>query len=356
MASESAEISTREYIEVMVPLVLAADRAINPGRWVLSVHYDNLGESRFTTRDDALTWMGEWAGAIRGCVRIAHETHRHEIACSLVEGFWGWLTISKDWQMWRTVHEMGLAPASHCDSTVQARMLSGLGSLNTWLGDLHEAERLHMRARALWVQSKHKLGQATCMESLGVLNLKRNKPLAARSWFNDARLLFSEAGRTRGAVMMGRRLGESFRDGREFDQADKQPRGALDWFRDQDDDYMVLRTGRSLALYPHRTTVHRRGPGVAGRATADRGEAGCHHRRTRTLPAQADQRDREVRPVRRCGGPSSGSGSVPLPLHPAPSCPRALPNSPRGLIWVSERRTKGTTTAIAVTSLDEQGS
>ena len=248
LASESAEISTREYIEVMVPLVLAADRAINPGRWVLSVHYDDLGESPFANRDEALSWMREWAGAIRGCVRIAHETHRHEIACSLVEGLWGWLTVSKDWQLWRTVHETGLASAVHCDSTVQARMLSGLGSLNTWIGDLHEAERLHMRARALWVQGKHTLGQATCMEGLGVVNLKRNKPLAARSWFTDAHLLFAEAGRTRGVVMMDRRLGESFRDGREFDQADKHLRSALGWFRDHADDYMVLRTGRSLAL------------------------------------------------------------------------------------------------------------
>lgn len=248
LASQTAETSTQQYIEAMVPLTLAADRAINPGRWVLSVHYDNLGEPPFTTRDEALSWMREWAGAIRGCVRIAHQTQRHQAACSLVEGLWGWLCVSKDWQMWRAVHQMGVASAVHCGTPAQARMLSGLGSLHTWIGDLHEAERLHMRARALWVQSKHVLGQATCMESLGVLNLKRNKPLAARSWFTDARALFAEVGWARGVVMTDRRLGESYRDTRNYDQADKHLRSALDWFREQDDDYMVLRTSRSLVL------------------------------------------------------------------------------------------------------------
>lgn len=247
-AAEAADTSTREHLEVMVPLALAADRAINPNRWVLAVHYDTIGESPFATRDDALTWMREWAGAIRGCVRIAHETHRHEIACALVEGLWGWMNISKDWEMWRTSHQLGLASAAHCDATVQARMLSGLGSLYIWRDDLAEAERLHMRARALWVSSKHRLGQASCMESLGVLSLKRNQPHAARSWFTDARVMFSEAGRMRGVVMMDRRIGESFRDSREFDQADTHLSSALEWFREQGDDYMTIRTGRSLAL------------------------------------------------------------------------------------------------------------
>ena len=86
------------------------------------------------------------------------------------------------------------------------------------------------------------------MESLGVLNLKRNKPLAARGWFTDARVLFAEVGWARGVVMTDRRLGESYRDTRNYDQADKHLRSALDWFREQDDDYMVLRTGRSLVL------------------------------------------------------------------------------------------------------------
>lgn len=256
LVPESAETSTREYIEVMVPLALAADRAINPGRWVLSVHYDAIGDNPFASREDALAWMREWAGAIRGCVRIAHETNQHEVACSLVEGLWGWLHVSKDWDMWRTSHQLGLESADHCDAAVKARMLSGLGSLHTWLDDLHEAERFHMRARALWVSSNHRLGQASCMESLGVLALKRNRPMSARSWFSDARTLFSEVGRERGVVMMDRRLGESFRDSREFEQADNHLGSALAWFRQQGDDYMTIRTGRSLALsltQQHRT-------------------------------------------------------------------------------------------------------
>ncbi len=48
--------------ETVVPLTLAADRRINPGRWVLSPWYRNVDQTVFSDRAQALGWMNTHAG------------------------------------------------------------------------------------------------------------------------------------------------------------------------------------------------------------------------------------------------------------------------------------------------------
>lgn len=242
------ETVVRPLLATIEPLTLSADRRINPDRWVLSPRYTNANPTMFSDRAEAVEWFDANAGTIRGSIRIAHETNRAELTWTLCEGLWGYLHIRKDWELWRTTHQIGLEAAQQCDAAAQARMLSSLGSLRTWTNDLDEADRLHQRARALWVSAGHVLGQASSLESLGIVALKRATPAAAREFFRDARVLFSDLGRERGVVLMERRIGESFRDTGDYLQSENHLRSALDWFQDAGDDYQVIRTSRSLAL------------------------------------------------------------------------------------------------------------
>ncbi|TQN27765.1 hypothetical protein FHX37_4494 [Haloactinospora alba] len=127
LTPEAAEPATTALFDTMVPLTLAADRRINPGRWVLSPKFAAADVTVFEDRSHAIEWMNAHAGTVRGCVRIAYETSRYETAWTLCEGLWGWLHISKDWWLWRTTHEVGVEAAQQCDIEAQARMLSALG-------------------------------------------------------------------------------------------------------------------------------------------------------------------------------------------------------------------------------------
>ncbi|RNL81656.1 tetratricopeptide repeat protein [Halostreptopolyspora alba] len=248
LTPEAVEPAATALLDTMVPLTLAADRRINPGRWVLSPLYATVDDTVFEDRSHAIEWMNTHAGTVRGCVRIAHETGHYETAWTLCEGLWAWLHISKNWRLWRTTHEIGLEAAERCDITAQARMLSALGALHLWTDNLDEAERLHQRARSLWVSAVHALGQATSLENLGIIALKQGTPIAAREYFRQARTMFSDLGVERGVVLMERRIGESYRDSGDYDQAETNLRSALGWFLDSGDDYQVIRTRRSLAL------------------------------------------------------------------------------------------------------------
>ncbi|WP_017623426.1 tetratricopeptide repeat protein [Nocardiopsis chromatogenes] len=244
---EDVEPAVESLLDVVEPLALAADRRLNPNRWVLSPRYENITNA-FASTQDALHWYDANAGLVRACVRIAYETGRNELAWTLCEGMWAWLHIRKPWHTWRLTHEVGLEAAKQCDAAPQARMYSALGALHMWQDRLDEAERLHVRARALWIAAEHLLGQASGLESLGVIALKRGHPVTARGHFREAQHLFSEQGRERGVVLMERRLGESFRDTGDHATAEEYLRGALDWFRAAGEDYPVVRTSRSLAL------------------------------------------------------------------------------------------------------------
>ncbi|TQN27766.1 tetratricopeptide repeat protein [Haloactinospora alba] len=60
--------------------------------------------------------------------------------------------------------------------------------------------------------------------------------------------MFSSLGAERGVVLMERRIGESYRDSGDYDQAEAYLRSALQWFHEAGDDYQIIRTSRSLAL------------------------------------------------------------------------------------------------------------
>src|SRR5699024_10503050 len=85
---DDAERVSGELIDVFLPLAQAADRRINPRRWTLA-DYSSAAHQAFDSYEDALAWMDSAAPVIRGCIRIANETARHEAAWKLAEALSG---------------------------------------------------------------------------------------------------------------------------------------------------------------------------------------------------------------------------------------------------------------------------
>lgn len=205
---DDVEGVVRSLMSTVEPLTLAADRRINPGRRILNTRYERASVDVGSTTE-AVEWFDTHARTVLGCIQIAHDSGRWNTSWTLAEGLWSYLHVKKDWALWLSAYEIGLEAAQHCKDPAQARMLSGLGTPCMWQGRLDEAERLHARAKALWVSAGHTFGHASSLEALGVIALNRNLPLSARSLFQEARGLHGGMRRERGVVLMERRLGEA---------------------------------------------------------------------------------------------------------------------------------------------------
>lgn len=241
---DDAERVSGELIDVFLPLAQAADRRINPRRWVLA-DYSTAAHQAFDSYEDALVWMDSAAPVIRGCVRIAHGTARHEMAWKFAEALSGWLHIRKDFRLWRTSHEIAEESARECGPAAHARILAALGECHLWLDETSVAEAYLQRAYARWVEAEHLLGQASTLEALGTCQIKQNRPADARKLVLKARGMFSEEGRERGVVLMTRRVGETYLAEGSFHEALKHLDMAYRWFHDEGDLYQQVRAGRS---------------------------------------------------------------------------------------------------------------
>lgn len=244
---QDADRVTGEVVEIYLPLAQAADHLINPRRWRLA-DYSQAAHGVFDTFGDAVEWFDSTAQVIRGCIRIANGSHRHEEAWKLTESLSGWLHIRKDWQVWKISHEMAEESARHCGAAAHARMLAALGEYHLWQEQTALAEAYLQRARARWTEAEHVLGRAFCLEALGALEMKKDSPEKARVLVTEARDLFAAAGRERGVVLMSRRIGETYRHQGDYCTAQEHLKPAYRWFEEDGDLYQQVRTGRSLAL------------------------------------------------------------------------------------------------------------
>ncbi|GAA1457685.1 tetratricopeptide repeat protein [Nocardiopsis exhalans] len=242
-----AEQSSAHLIDVYLPLAQAADRKINPRRWVLA-DYDSAAHEAFDSYEDALTWMDAAAHVIRGCIRIANATGRHEDVWKLAEALSGWLHIRKDFRLWRITHEIGEESARECGAAAHARMLAALGECHLWMEETSVAEAYLQRAHARWVEADHALGRASCLEALGTVTMKKGDVARARDLVTTARGMFAEQGRERGVILMTRRIGETYLAEEKHQQALRELEHAYHWFRVEGDLYQQVRTGRSLVI------------------------------------------------------------------------------------------------------------
>ncbi|WP_063825736.1 tetratricopeptide repeat protein [Nocardiopsis ganjiahuensis] len=235
-------------LEYYLTTAAAADRTLNPGRWHLAPVFDRPPRREFGSRSEALEWLESELEVLRVTVRFCESTGRHSLCWQLCEALRNVFMIRKHFDAWEETYTTGLASAEALgDPAAEANMLNALAGLRLSLGEPTVAAELHHRALAAWRRAGHVLGQASSLEGAGVCELARDQPERARLLFEQALAVHTRLGRNRGIALMLRRLGEASRDLDDHAAAVDYFGRALEFFTEDDEPYMRVRTMAGLA-------------------------------------------------------------------------------------------------------------
>jgi tetratricopeptide (TPR) repeat protein len=201
---------------------VAADIVIIPGRWRLNRMYDQARTTSpaYDGPPEALRSMESELPGLLAAVRSAHEEGMHEQAWQLCEAMWGLLAYRKFFRPWIDAHVVGLASAQALgDTRAEARIRIQLGYAYLTLGRQEQAREEFTRALALARQDRHRIGEATALEHVGLTDLGLGRIDDAISAFTEAREIFRMIGVSRGVLGLTRHLGEAHRDAGRHQQA-----------------------------------------------------------------------------------------------------------------------------------------
>jgi len=231
----------RWYLERAV----AADLAVNPGRWHLNPMYENAAMSSpsHASAAAALDWLESNLAALAATVQAAHDMSMHEQAWQLCEALWGVFVHRKHFGPWIASHLAGLASARTLgDSLAESRMRVQLGLAFRALRRNGEAREQFLTALALAREVEHPLSEATALEQIGLADLAEGRAGDAISRFAAVRDIHLRLGRRRGVALADRHVGEALRDLGSYDQALLELAEARLQFAALPDQYQEART------------------------------------------------------------------------------------------------------------------
>ncbi|MFD5325892.1 tetratricopeptide repeat protein [Streptomyces sp. NPDC127092] len=199
---------------------VAADATVMPGRWHLGPAYVRPARDRATdpapatgsaestgsaeaTGFDTATGSDEdrrraaaaWQLAEREnlveAVRTADEYGLDDLTWQLCEALWSLFLRQGFHQDWLTTHRLGVRAAARCPDVPEAegRMHAQLGFALLGLGRHGEAEEAFVSAAEADRRCGHRRGEATAVESLGLVRLAQGRPEEAAECFRAAREL-----------------------------------------------------------------------------------------------------------------------------------------------------------------------
>ncbi|MDA2812848.1 tetratricopeptide repeat protein [Nocardiopsis sp. RSe5-2] len=233
---------------------VAADTALNPGRWHVGPLYGRVGDPSLPAFPDAgaaLHWLDEELPTLEELVVWAARDGHPAEAWQLCEALWDLFLRRRHHDSWFRTHEAGLAAARELgDPEARGRMHGALAAAHVSLHRTEEAEHHHREALRAWDEADHDLGRAAAMEGLGVVELARDAPGEAVPHFEGALTVHTSLGRERGIALMRRRLGEALRDAGRPEEAVGHFTWALGHFTEAGDHYLRTRVLVGLA------TVH----------------------------------------------------------------------------------------------------
>lgn len=167
------EAALRRVVEWYLRGAIRADHSAMPGRWRLGDGYEDT--ERLLSADEAFAWLEEQRDALRAAVIAASEHGWHDLVVRLVEAQWALCFMRKHHDHWLEVHRHGVDSALQvADRRFLGRMQCQLGFAHLELGHLDEAEARFAAAAEADRVAGHPRGQATAVESQGLLNLTRS--------------------------------------------------------------------------------------------------------------------------------------------------------------------------------------
>lgn len=237
---------------------VTADRQAHPERWVVNKQmYDTLPPGPYTGQGDALAAAVAELDNLVEAVRAADELGDRERACQLCEAMWAAQLRAGRHDEVLPALRIGVraADALDPDSRMAGRMHTQLALALTERQEYAEAEsELQAAARACRA-AEHLLGEATAVETLGLLRLRQWRFAEAFELFAQASSVLDGIGDTsegsrdvpRARALLERHSGRASRGLGRWEEARARGHSALRFFRDSGDVYNAGRTLTDLA-------------------------------------------------------------------------------------------------------------
>ncbi|WP_075902575.1 tetratricopeptide repeat protein [Actinomadura sp. CNU-125] len=175
-APDEREAALSRVLTWYLRKAVEADHALMPGRWRLGPDYEPLRGLPPTLPDDAAReWLEDNRPVLRAAVRAAAERGRDDLVVRLVEAQWALCFTRKHYEHWIDVHRLGVAAAPNAsDPRFRGRMHCQLGFAYAELGRADDAAAEFEAALGADREIGHVRGEATAVESLGLLALRRS--------------------------------------------------------------------------------------------------------------------------------------------------------------------------------------
>lgn len=251
----AAAATVRRAVEWLLRFAVAADLAALPLRWQLGPLYRELAPGAYEDPGAALAALRGELGNLLEAVRAAEEFGLAEVVCQLVEALWAVQLKSGSHDLLLPALRAGVRAAeAHAPGTdLAGRMHTQLSFALVELMKYDEAETELMAAAEADRQAGHLRGQATAVESLGLLRLRQWRFAEAYGCFEQADELLGGiaegergyADLPRARALLQRHRGRALAG--EPDRAVSELEQALAWFRVGGDDYNLARTLTNLA-------------------------------------------------------------------------------------------------------------
>lgn len=175
-AQNEYEAALRRIVDWYLRMAVAADFTVLPQRWWLGPEYEKYrGRKPPMERAAAWRWLEGQRASMLAAVRAAVERGWYDKAVQLVEAQWSLCFKGKYHDHWLAAFELGRDAAIRLgDPRFAGRMRCQLGFCYLELNRLDDAAAEFTEASRAERSVGHVRGQATAVESLGLLELRRS--------------------------------------------------------------------------------------------------------------------------------------------------------------------------------------
>ncbi|MEU3539651.1 tetratricopeptide repeat protein [Streptomyces paromomycinus] len=246
-----AAAAVRRMLLWYVRAAAAADACVLPGRWHLGPAYTRLAgrPAAYENGSSALTWLRDERENLAEAVRAAADHGLDDLTWQLCEAMWGLHLRLGFHQQWVATHRLGVEAAIRCAEEcpeAEGRMRAQLGFAHLGLAEYGQARAQFAGAAAADRRAGHVRGEATAVESLGLLQLKQERWSDAAECFRTARRLARQVGDPRALALLEHHLGRAFQGMGRHEEAVVQLRHAQELLRALPDPYNEARVLMSL--------------------------------------------------------------------------------------------------------------
>lgn len=203
--------AVRRMIEWYLDMLVRVDLTLRPTRRRIGPRFQALlaDPARFETPQVALGWAEYERDNIVHAVRAAVEREWADVAWQFCEALWGFLVLTRHYDMWLDVHKVGLAAAVHCDNRpatarLHTQLAGGLAGMRQY-----EKARDHLgKALDIARHDGDRFGAADALAELAGIARVEGDLTGALDHLSEIRAIREVIGTDRALAVCRRLIGE----------------------------------------------------------------------------------------------------------------------------------------------------